>query len=82
MSTLRVEGHPGTTFMSYRTISPEPICQRAWVLGSDGLHLVDDAPMPDVGENDVLVRIKSVALSHEDLNIVSVVPALTSGPHD
>lgn len=74
-STLSAEGEEGcdvigTKFMSYRTISPEPICQRAWVVGKEGLHFVDDAPMPDVSDKDVLIRIKAVALGHHDLYLV------------
>lgn len=63
-----------------------PSNQKQWAVTStakdfDGLQLVTDAPVPAVGDNDVLVKLRAASLNYRDLIIPKgLYPFATSIP--
>ena len=63
-----------------------PKTTAAWVLndqnGTDSLRYVEQLELPQVGENDVLVKIHAASLNYRDLAISKVSPSKFSYPKD
>jgi NADPH:quinone reductase-like Zn-dependent oxidoreductase len=62
-----------------------PTSQKQWVVttldkGFDGLEY-QDAPLPKVGENEVLVKMRAASLNYRDLLIPQVTTRLSSNPY-
>jgi len=53
-----------------------PSTQKQWVIsgqeGFDSLKFQTDAPIPKVGENEVLVKLEGASLNYRDLVILRV----------
>jgi NADPH:quinone reductase-like Zn-dependent oxidoreductase len=61
-----------------------PTSIKQWVVtdnehGFDGLKL-QDAPLPKVGDNDVLIKIHAASLNYRDLAIARVLSPLHAPP--
>jgi len=54
--------------MSYKNVT----WRVAKITGFDGLKLDQDAPIPDIGEYDCLVKIEASSLNYRDLMIPKV----------
>jgi NADPH:quinone reductase-like Zn-dependent oxidoreductase len=55
-----------------------PAIQKQWLISSTGKNfdslVYQDAPLPKVGDNDVLVRLHGASLNYRDLLIPQVHP--------